>query len=405
LTFIDVNENTWERSQPDSRDWTDMRRRTLALSLAATAAVAAGAGVLTAGPASAAVGCRVTYQVSSQWPGGFGANVTITNVGDPLSSWTLGWSFSAGQTVTQAWNTTLSQSGSQVTARNAGYNGSVATNGTVSFGFNGSWTGNNPVPAAFTLNGTACTGAVSPTTAPTTSPTTTPPTMPPTTPPTAPPGTGVPSDAVWVDSGQWASWTNNGYILYNNIWGSGAGSQTIWARSGTNWGVLATHPRTSGVKSYPNTGKTLNRTLSSLRSVTSSFNVSVPADGDYATAYDIWANNHAYEVMLWMNQHGAVGPIAESYDANGAVPTVRNLSVGGHTWNVYRGSNGANAVYSFIRTNTSSGTVDILAIMNWLRTNGWWSDVTVGEVQFGFELTGTAGRAAFTTNNFDLTYS
>jgi cellulose binding protein with CBM2 domain/glycosyl hydrolase family 12 len=375
-----------------------MRRRTLALSLAATAAVTAGAGALTALPASAAAGCRVAYAVSSQWPGGFGADVTITNLGDPLTSWTLTWSYSAGQTVTQAWNTTLTQSGSQVTARNAGYNGAVATNGTVSFGLNGSSTGtSNPVPTAFTLNGTACTGATSPTTNPTTGPTT--------SPTTSPPTNGVPSDAAWVASGQWDSWTNNGYTLYNNIWGGGAGSQTIWARSGTNWGVIANHPRTSGVKSYPNTGKTLNRTLSSLGSVTSSFNVSVPADGDYATAYDIWANNHAYEVMLWTNQHGAVGPIAESYDANGAVPNVRNLSVGGHTWNVYRGSNGANAVFSFIRTNTSSGTIDILAIMNWLRTNAWWGDVTVGELQFGFEITGTAGQSAFTTNSFSLAYS
>jgi len=41
------------------------------------------------------------------------------------------------------------------------YNGSVATNGTVSFGFNGSWTGSNPEPAGFALNGVACTGGVS----------------------------------------------------------------------------------------------------------------------------------------------------------------------------------------------------------------------------------------------------
>ncbi|MGK5683234.1 cellulose binding domain-containing protein [Actinoplanes sp. URMC 104] len=375
-----------------------MRRRTLALSLTAAAVVSSGAAVLTAPPASAAAGCRVAYAVSSQWPGGFGANVTITNLGDPLSSWTLVWTYANGQTVTQAWNANLTQSGSTVTARNVSWNGSLATNGTASFGFNGSATGATSNPASFTLNGTACTGGVTPT-----SPSTTPPTSPTTTPP--PSTGGVPGDAAWVDSGQWASWTNNGYTLYNNIWGSGAGSQTIWARSGTNWGVVADHPRTSGVKSYPNTGRTLNRTLSSLSSVTSSFNVSVPADGDYSTTYDIWANNHAYEVMIWTNQHGAVGPIAESYDANGAVPNVRNLSVGGHTWNVYRGSNGANAVFSFIRTNTSSGTIDLLAIMDWLRTNGWWGDVTVGELQFGFEISGTAGRSTFTTNSFSLTYS
>jgi hypothetical protein len=43
--------------------------------------------------------------------------------------------------------------------------------------------------------------------------------------------------------------------------------------------------------------------------------------------------------------------------------------------------------------------------MNWLRTNAWWGDVTVGEVQFGFEITGTAGAAGFTTNSFALNYS
>ena len=108
-----------------------MRRRTPALA-AGTAALLAGIGVVvvTAPPASAATGCRVAYTVSATWPGGFGANVTITNLGDPLNGWTLVWSYSAGQTVTQAWNATVTQSGSQVTARNVGYNGSMATNGT-----------------------------------------------------------------------------------------------------------------------------------------------------------------------------------------------------------------------------------------------------------------------------------
>nr|BFE74297.1 hypothetical protein GCM10020092_075980 [Actinoplanes digitatis] len=32
----------------------------------------------------------------------------------------------------------------------------------------------------------------------------------------------MPSDAVWVGSGQWDNWTTNGYTIYNNIWGSGA---------------------------------------------------------------------------------------------------------------------------------------------------------------------------------------
>jgi Cellulose binding domain/Glycosyl hydrolase family 12 len=377
-----------------------MRRRTLALSMGAAAAAAAIGGlVLTAPPASAASGCSVTYALSGEWPGGFGANVTIKNLGDPITSWSLVWSYPAGQQVTQAWNATVSQSGSQVTARNVSYNGSVATNATASFGFNGTQTGSNPAPTSFTLNGTACAGGVSGTTGPSPTPSRTTSSPPPS-------GSGIPSDAAWVASGSFDSWTNNGYTLNNDVWGSGAGPQTIWARTGTNWGVVANHPRTSGVKAYPHTGRTINRTLSSLRSVSSSFNVTVPGDGDYETAYDIWANNFAYEVMIWTNQRGAVGPIAESYDANGAVPSARNVSAGGHTWNVYRGSNGSNAVFSFIRTSaTNSGTIDVLAVLNWLRTQGWWGDVTVGEIQFGFELTGTAGQSSFVCNSFSITSS
>ncbi|NUR49045.1 MAG: hypothetical protein HOV71_13000 [Hamadaea sp.] len=384
-----------------------MRRRAPALVAGVAALVAAtGTAVITALPASAAAGCTVQYAVSSQWPGGFGANVTITNLGSAVSSWTLVWSFGASQTVTQYWNATVTQSGSTVTAKNVGYNGSLATNASTSFGLNGSWNNSaNPVPTGFTLNGTSCTGVVtgspSPTTAsPSPSRTSASPS------PSSTGSSGVPSDAVWVASGQWDNWTNNGYTLNNDVWGSGAGPQTIWARTGTNWGVVANHPMTSGVKAYPHTGKTINRTISSLASLTSTFNVSVPSGGDWETAYDIWANNYAYEVMLWTNKNGAVGPIADSYDANGAVPSFTNVSVGGQTWNVYKGNNGSNAVFSFLRTsNANSGSIDVLAVLKWLRTQGWWADVTIGDVQFGFELSGTSGQQAFTCNSFAITYS
>ncbi|MCG5451749.1 cellulose binding domain-containing protein [Micromonospora sp. NIE111] len=153
------------------------------------------AGTLGAVVASAAaVGCRVDYQITNQWQGGFGANVTVTNLGDPVTGWAVTWSYAAGQQVTQAWNAAVTQSGAQVTARNVDHNTAIATNGSASFGFNGSWTGSNPVPGGFTLNGTTCTGAP-PTDEPTTPPPTTPPptTPPPTTPPptTPPPSAGV----------------------------------------------------------------------------------------------------------------------------------------------------------------------------------------------------------------------
>ena len=101
------------------------RSRAINVGLAsAGVALLASTAVVVALPAdAAAAGCSVNYAVSSQWQGGFGASVAITNLGDPLSSWTLTWSFGAGQTVTQAWNTTLTQSGSAVTAKNVSYNG------------------------------------------------------------------------------------------------------------------------------------------------------------------------------------------------------------------------------------------------------------------------------------------
>src|SRR5690349_7929122 len=90
-------------------------------------AVAVGAGlVLTnALAAHAAAGCRVTYTVTSQWQGGFGASVNVTNLGDPVTSWRLTWSFTAGQAVTQLWNGTVTQAGAQVTVVNAAWNGGI----------------------------------------------------------------------------------------------------------------------------------------------------------------------------------------------------------------------------------------------------------------------------------------
>jgi glucuronoarabinoxylan endo-1,4-beta-xylanase len=179
------------------------------------AVVSAGAlllaSVAVALPASAAAGCSVDYAVSSQWQGGFGANVTLTNLGDPLTGWTLTWSYGAGQTVTQAWNATVTQSGAAVTAKDVGYNGAVATNGSVSFGFNGSWTGSNPAPTSFAVNGVACTGGTAPTTAPTTSPTTA---------PTTSPTTG-PSAAADITVNSAAKYqTIDGFGAAVSIWGS-----------------------------------------------------------------------------------------------------------------------------------------------------------------------------------------
>ncbi|WP_327044086.1 cellulose binding domain-containing protein [Microbispora sp. NBC_01189] len=139
-----------------------VRRHHAVLFGAVTAVAAAAAGLVgvTSSAANAASGCRVDYTVASQWEGGFVANIAITNLGDPLSNWNLGWSFGAGQTVSSGWGATFAQSGSGVTAANLSYNGSIGTGGSTSIGFQGTSGSSNPVPTAFTLNGVSCTGGV-----------------------------------------------------------------------------------------------------------------------------------------------------------------------------------------------------------------------------------------------------
>ncbi|QOV35212.1 hypothetical protein IM697_34855 [Streptomyces ferrugineus] len=207
------------------------------------------------------------------------------------------------------------------------------------------------------------------------------------------------SAAVWNSCDQWGNTSLNGYTLYNNIWGSGAGSQCVWANSGTNWGVWANHPNTGGIKSYPNSKKVINKTIASLSSLTSDYNVTVPSSGAYNTSYDIWDTDYDYEIMLWMNYNGAVGPIGTSQGS---------VTLGGHTWNVYKGSNGHNEVFSFLRTSDSnSGSVNMKPILSWIAgTKGWMSsNETIGDVQFGYEITSSSGGLDFRTNNLTVSSS
>lgn len=57
------------------------------------------------------------------------------------------WTFANGQSVSQAWNATVTSSGSTVTGRGMSYNSKLAAGAGTTFGFLGSWTGTNTAPA------------------------------------------------------------------------------------------------------------------------------------------------------------------------------------------------------------------------------------------------------------------
>ncbi len=116
---------------------------------------------VTTPPASdppAGSGCSVKYRIDSQWATGFVANVTVSS-STAVNGWTLNWAFGGNQTIIGFWNGAYTQSGSQVTVRNAAHNAAIPAGGSQSFGFQGSHNGTNPPAASFALNGVACSSS------------------------------------------------------------------------------------------------------------------------------------------------------------------------------------------------------------------------------------------------------
>ncbi|MCR3750434.1 rhamnogalacturonan lyase family protein [Lentzea californiensis] len=144
-----------------------------ALAVGTALCVVAG-GFAAGGMAAAAPGCEVDYLVQNKWQGGFSANVTIKNLGDPVDGWRLAWTFPGSERYGEGWNATFVPSGADVVASNVDWNRAIPSGGSVSFGFNGTVSGSEVgEPQAFTLNGVLCTGGVEPTTTTTTTTTTT----------------------------------------------------------------------------------------------------------------------------------------------------------------------------------------------------------------------------------------
>ncbi|GHI94884.1 glycoside hydrolase family 18 chitinase [Streptomyces olivaceus] len=133
-----------------------MRFRHRAAALLATLTLPLAGLVGLAGEAQAAESATAAFAKTSDWGTGFGGNWTVKNTGTTtLNSWTVEWDFPSGTKVTSAWDATVTNSGDHWTAKNVGWNGTLAPGASVSFGFNGSGPGS---PSNCKLNGGGCDG-------------------------------------------------------------------------------------------------------------------------------------------------------------------------------------------------------------------------------------------------------
>lgn len=135
-----------------------MRRHPRWRSLLVALSLLSGALVAGQSARAADVQCKVDYTVND-WGSGFTANLTLTNLGPAINGWTLKYSYAGSQKLTQGWSGDWSQSGKDVTVANLSWNGTLATNASVSLGANFTYSGTNADPTSFSLNGTTCTGA------------------------------------------------------------------------------------------------------------------------------------------------------------------------------------------------------------------------------------------------------
>ncbi|HET9657752.1 MAG TPA: cellulose binding domain-containing protein [Kineosporiaceae bacterium] len=157
----------------------------MAGTVAVQVASAASDGALGTDPTAVNPGtCTTDYRVLAQWPGGYLAEVALTNTGSPVKDWRLTFDLSsADQRLVSGWNGRFTQSGAALTVGNTTWNGSLPTNGRARIGFVAFRKQNDAGAANFALNGVRCNGpAPAPAPAPTSSATPTPAPTPSTTP-------------------------------------------------------------------------------------------------------------------------------------------------------------------------------------------------------------------------------
>jgi len=179
-------------------------------------------------------------------------------------------------------------------------------------------------------------------------------------------------------------------------------SQTLYVHDPGRWSAVADMPAgNTAVVSFPNVGEEYyyTNTLAGFSSIYSSFTENMhQANGTSAeAAYDIWLNDWGNEVMI---QHDIVN--------RGTCPIVATASFGGsggvpvQDWNFCR--YGSELIWQLSGKGEQSGSVDILAMLNWLVGHGYLPQKSgLTDISYGFEICSTGGRwETFTVSRFTI---
>ena len=195
-----------------------------------------------------------------------------------------------------------------------------------------------------------------------------------------------------------------------NVWNPISGwQQTLHATDPGHWYVTANMSAgNTAVVSFPNTGFSFNKALSGFSSIISSFTDSIPATaGTNAEAsYDIWFTNTnaVHEVMIQNDYSPSRGPGCGTW-------TAKSVQFGGsngvpvHPWDLCVG--GSTAFWETANGNMPSGTIDVLAMLNWLVSHGQLpAGVQLSGFSYGFEISSTGGvDEDFQVSSFSITAS
>jgi hypothetical protein len=212
--------------------------------------------------------------------------------------------------------------------------------------------------------------------------------------------TQCPGSGVYPSPGETAGSNSGGVAVVQDEWGANSNltSQVLSANSGSAWQVTANLSASNkAVLSYPDTQEVVTNSsgdptpLADYDTLTSSYTDALPsspgASDDYEAAYDLWLGagtvSGSQEIMVWTDNHG------QTPSGSDTGKTWTDASTG-DVYEIWASSPG-NPVSLVAKTNATSGSVDLLTMIKWLKTNSYITSTGLNQVDYGFELCSTSG--------------